>query len=284
MNSYTLSIVFMLTIAVVLSSIYVCLCYQDTHATIVGKKNIFLYWEQGWENATIVCKLCLLSWKKYNPLWNIVILDKYNLHRYIDIEALVPTFWKISPIQSRSDVLRINLLNKYNGLWVDATLFCTKPLDSWIHEYTPFFAFRFHPKFKTTDNRMVSSWFLFSSEPNYIVRKWCTTYNRYWEGRTKPDNYFQFHIIFSNLYDNDPMFKRQWDNTDVIYNRYPHLFKGFKKKMGMGHSKLIKNIRDRQSPVYKLDKTDKPDKTDKRAMSKKRPNPLNYLLRFHGVL
>lgn len=276
MDSYTLSIVFMLIIAVVLSSIYVYICYQNTHVTIVGKKNIFLYWEQGWENATIVCKLCLVSWKKYNPSWNIVILDKYNLHRYIDIEALVPTFWEISPIASRSDVLRINLLDKYNGLWVDATLFCTMPLDSWIHEHTPFFAFSFLNR--TVDDRMLSSWFLFSSKPNYIVHKWCTTYNRYWEGRTEPDDYFQFHIIFSNLYDNDPIFKRQWDNTDVMYNTYPHLFK---RKVGTGHSKVMKNIRDRLSPVYKLDHY---KSTAKRAMSKKRHNPLNYLLRFHGVL
>lgn len=275
MNSYTLSIVFMLIIAVVLSSIYVYICYQNTHVTIVGKKNIFLYWEQGWENATIVCKLCLVSWMKYNRSWNVVVLDKYNLHRYIDIEALIPTFWEISPIASRSDVLRINLLDRFNGVWADATLFCTMPLDSWIHEHTPFFAFSFPNR--TLDDRMLSSWFLFSSEPNYIVRKWCTTYNRYWEGRTEPDDYFQFHIIFSNLYDNDHMFKRQWDNTDVIYNTCPHSLK--KEERGSEHK--MKNIRRRLCPVYKLDHY---KATARRAMSKKKPNPLNYLFRFHGVL
>ena len=276
MNSYTLSIVFMFTVAVVLSSIYVYLCYKKTRATVAGKNNIFMYWEQGWEDAPIVCKLCLASWTKYNRSWNIVVLDKYNLHRYFDIEALVPTFWEISPIASRSDVLRINLLDQYNGVWADATLFCTMPLDIWIYDHTPFFAFSFPNR--TLDNRVISSWFLFSSESNHIVRKWCVAYNRYWEGRTEPDNYFQFHIIFSDLYDNDPMFKRQWDNRSVRYNRSPHMFK---KQVKWGVSKVMKNIRKKLSPVYKLDHY---KHTARRAMSEKRPNPLNYLLRFHGLL
>lgn len=37
-------------------------------------------------------------------------------------------------IQEYADILRMELLNQNGGVWVDATLFCIKPLDSWINK------------------------------------------------------------------------------------------------------------------------------------------------------
>lgn len=246
---------------------------------VLKYRNIFIYWEQGWENAPLTCKLCLKSWQKYNPTWNIIKLDKSNIKRYLDIERLVPTFWEVMPIASRSDILRINLLNKYNGVWVDATLFCTKPLDTWIHRYGPLFAFEFSQNVASSiiddDKKMLSSWFLYKSRPNYIVTKWAKVYNKYWDKRVKADDYFQFHLIFTNLYKTDVMFKGQWDKSKRLSNSGPHLLKT--ASLSDAFKQHVDHV---MSPVYKLDHS---YKTSQRIRSGA-PNIVNYLIRRHGLL
>lgn len=210
-------------------------------------KHIFMYWEQGWDNAPLICKYCQKSWEKYNKeTWNIILLEKTNLKKYIDIEKLVPNFWKI-PIASRSDILRINLLKKYNGLWVDATLFCTEPLDSWLYKYDTFFAF------SKGDVLLISSWFLYSKKNNYIVNTWCDKYNSYWKDKTKPEKYFQFHYIFNELYESDKKFRDLWDGiSPKIGANSAHKLK-FPLKYEYLPDEQKMHIILRKSPLYKLD-------------------------------
>ena len=83
-------------------------------------KQLFIFWDQGFENAPIVVKKCVLTWKKHNPTWNIILLDNSNLSQYIDLKLELPNNVSILKA-SLSDVIRICLLEKYGGLWVDAT-------------------------------------------------------------------------------------------------------------------------------------------------------------------
>jgi mannosyltransferase OCH1-like enzyme len=49
-------------------------------------KTIFILWFQGFDNAPIIVKKCVDSWKHYNPDWNIILLDHTNLCKYIDLD------------------------------------------------------------------------------------------------------------------------------------------------------------------------------------------------------
>ena len=35
-------------------------------------------------------------------------------------------------LQSRSDIIRLALLNRYGGVWADSTMLCLEPLDRWL--------------------------------------------------------------------------------------------------------------------------------------------------------
>src|ERR1700748_2440425 len=100
-------------------------------------KTIWFLWLQGLDNAPLVVQKCYESWLKHNPYWTITFLDETNIRDFVSLPDVQITR------QSLSDVLRINLLAKYGGIWVDATCYCVKPLDLWIDQYTTqgFFAF-----------------------------------------------------------------------------------------------------------------------------------------------
>ena len=235
-------------------------------------KIIWIYWEQSWESAPEICKKCLKSWKKYNKNWKIYVLSKNNLHKYIDMNSYVHDFWNKEPIQSRSDLIRINLLNIYGGVWTDATVFCTKPLDTWIHEainFSGFFAFD-----KPGSDRLLSSWFLAGYKNNYIINKWCKKYNNYWINLTKADEYFKFHYIFNELYEKDKVFQNLWDKSYKISADIPHKLK-IKDRYSKPNEDIKQHIINLESPMYKLDHN---VNTDKELIN---DNVYSFLIKYH---
>ena len=251
--------------------------YKKNHESFITKPKLFIYWEQGWDNAPYICKMCLKSWEKYNKSnWNIIKLDKYSIEKYIDIPKFVPNFWNIQSIPSRSDILRINLLKIYeNSVWADATTFCTRPLNDWITKYDSFFAFS-----NPSNDRMIASWFLYSKQSNYIIDKWCEVYNAYWIDKIKPEKYFQFHYMFNELYNSDSKFKKQWDAVDHISANIPHKMKFKERHQEHVPEERKQHIITLQSPMYKLDHTEK----SSNLMEKSKNNVFYFLAHHHGIV
>ena len=134
------------------------------------KRKLWILWLQGFEQAPYVVTKCLHSWKVHNSDgWDIVELTEKNIDQYVTIEGLIPQYadTTINRI-ALSDIIRIDLLKTYGGLWVDATTFCNKPLDSWLDAYIEHGLFAF----ELQNDRRLSSWFLYGDSSNYIIDKW----------------------------------------------------------------------------------------------------------------
>jgi hypothetical protein len=88
-------------------------------------KKIYTFWDG---ELTPLVKNCIGSWRKYNPRYEIVVLNKKK------IELLIPFFnLKHNNIERYSDMVRLEILAKYGGIWMDASIVCYKPID-WIRE------------------------------------------------------------------------------------------------------------------------------------------------------
>mgnify|MGYP000082498576 CR=1 FL=1 len=123
-------------------------------------KNIWIYWSQGFDNAPPLVKECLKSAKHYNPNWNIIELTDVNLKEYID------GIHHPGPLAAYSDIIRISLIEKYGGLWVDATVLFNKSLDEWLPEYITEGMFAFS---KPTKRHNICSWFLYGEKDNFLI-------------------------------------------------------------------------------------------------------------------
>ena len=267
---------FILFLLLLLILIYIYKTFNK-ESFVDAKPKLFIYWEQGWDDAPYICKMCLKSWEKYNNNdWNIIKLHRNSINEYINITKIVPNFWNVQSIASRSDILRINLLRKYeNSVWVDATTFCTRPLNDWITKHESFFAFS-----NPSNDRMIASWFLYSKKSNYIVDKWCEVYNSYWIDKVKPEKYFQFHYMFNNLYNTDTSFKEQWDKVYQISAKIPHKLKYKEKHQEHVPDEKKQHIITIQSPMYKLDHTEKSSD----LMQTSKNNVFYFLAHHHGLL
>ena len=235
-------------------------------------KTIYILWLQGFENAPYLVKKCLDSWIRLNPLWNIVQLDENNLENFISISDIVGGLEdKDITNAAMSDLIRISLLNKYGGLWVDATTYCTKPLDDWLEEYVKegYFSFSYNELPDQKPDRPVASWFIYGERNNYIVKTWFNKTVEYWShtkkiGNNKPvstlerwkqgdneNHYFWFHYLFRDIYESDLEFKHIWDAIPKQSETGPH----FIQRKGMLNdvtTEVKRHIDFIKSPLYKL--------------------------------
>lgn len=98
-------------------------------------KVIYIFWEQGWDHnqTSAIARLAFRTWKVLNPDFKVVALDGKMAEAMTKRSAYIDdSVWSKSSVQARSDVYRTLLLYHYGGVWVDASLYCTKPLSVWL--------------------------------------------------------------------------------------------------------------------------------------------------------
>jgi hypothetical protein len=195
---------------------------------------------------------CLKSWQRLNPSWTVQALTAETLPDYLPADVLTrATETSLSEIEALSDRIRIELLARYGGVWVDATTMCARPLDEWLDAYTAsgFFAFE-----SPGPDRAIASWFLAAEKGNHIVDEWRHRTAAYWFGRkTRGDDYFWFHRLFAEAHASDPEFWRAWEATP----RLPamHLFHfgpTDERLMGSVEQKYVDGLNNSPPPVFKL--------------------------------
>jgi hypothetical protein len=192
------------------------------------KKDIYILWFQGFNNAPKVVKKCLKSWKYYNADWNIIELDNNNLYKYVDISK-----YRHINLTALSDIIRVFLLNNFGGLWVDATTFCNMPLNNWLKKSINggFFIFSW------PDNSIyhkIATWFIYSDKKGYIIDKWERSIINYYKINYKPTEYFWVHRLFGELIIKDEEFRITYDKiVKLDAGAGPHKF---------SNENLIKNI------------------------------------------
>ena len=108
---------------------------EDVKPTI--PKIFYTFWAQGEESVPNIIKKSIISWKVNNPDYSIILVTLSNaqeLIKSLGIE-LPSNFLKISP-QYQADWIRLALLSKRGGIWVDASIFMTASVEPLIEIQT----------------------------------------------------------------------------------------------------------------------------------------------------
>lgn len=211
---------------------------------------IWMLWLQGWDEAPDIVQACLKTWQAHHPTWTIQALSAADIHHYLDADALSFRLAGMDmPPEVLSDLIRIELLERYGGVWADGTVYCLQPLDFWLPELlaSGFFAFA-----KPAPDRMLSTWFIAAPRGNYIVREWLRQAHDYWSYRSRRDHYFWFHYLFAQGYKSDPRFRKIWDSTPVLSADEPHYYAPYEKLSEEVSSEDIQFLDSPPTPVLKL--------------------------------
>ena len=94
------------------------------------KNYIWIMWWQGEQNAPDLVKMCINSIRENANGAEVVVITKHNYQEYADIPSYIIQKHEKGFISfaQLSDIMRVFLISKHGGLWLDATIYASKPI------------------------------------------------------------------------------------------------------------------------------------------------------------
>ncbi len=220
--------------------------YQEN--TINYEKKIWVCWLQGIENAPEIVKVCYNSLCKNITDRSIVLITEKNYKDFIKFPDFIQKKIDNQIIKGAhmTDLLRLELLEKYGGTWIDATVFCS---NSRIPKYmlnSELFLFQSLKPGKDGHATVVSNWFITAKPHHKYIYILKNLMYEYWKKNNKLVDYFIFHDFFQIIIDN---YSDEWKNVIPFSNSTPHilLLRLFEK-----YDEEIWNAIKEQTPFHKL--------------------------------
>ena len=215
---------------------------------------VWFCWLQGIEKAPELVKTCLRSLRE-NVDAEIMVLDDRNFVEYVELpEFIVRKYRKgIIPPALFSDMLRLELLIRYGGTWMDSTVWVSpkvgvkdsKCWQAWqkIRE-SDLFIYRYFNREGRVEG--MSNWFIHAKAGNALLKDTRDTLYAYWRDYDCTVEYYIFHLFFSYAAKKYPEMIRQMPKG----NSYHALWLAHNVERGIPEAdwqKLIANV-----PFHKL--------------------------------
>jgi len=164
-------------------------------------KVIWWCWLQGIENAPEIVIACYNSLKRNLPEYEINVIDAENWSEYIELPDYIEKKWEKKQIPPAlfSDLLRLELLIKYGGTWIDSTVLCTGNVnenqnDNFLN--ADLFLFQYTPE-GTTKDISISNWFISAHSNNEVLMTLRDMLFAYWKNYNCTLDYYIFHLFFA---------------------------------------------------------------------------------------
>lgn len=133
------------------------------------QKHIFAFWEPH-EKLPAYLALCMKTWKKFLPEYEIHLLDYKTINRWLSAsEKKLFTGPSRCPLSMQADIYRALLLAKHGGLWLDCdTIITSEKAAKFLTATTTDFAL-----FGTPDRRITHAACLYAKKPHLtIIEDW----------------------------------------------------------------------------------------------------------------
>lgn len=166
-------------------------------------KKIWFCWLQGLERAPEVVKACHRSLQRNLSDRELIVIDEKNWCEFVDLPDYIirRREKKQIPPAHFSDLLRLELLVKYGGTWIDSTVFCTghahDNLDDGLLD-TDLFMFQYTQP-GSSEWGGIGNWFITACTNNPVLTVLRDMLYAYWRDHDCVLDYYIFHLFFSML-------------------------------------------------------------------------------------
>lgn len=152
---------------VLLIGICIWMYYRNTVPKIM-----WVFWDNP-ESIPKTVTMCIESWRKYHPGYDIILLTKKNYNEYINIPHRIATHPHFNDSMARfSDLIRLYALAEHGGIWLDSSILLKGSIDDWLlpeYEFSGFYLDGFTQK---KEYPVIESWFLACHKGSEFVRLW----------------------------------------------------------------------------------------------------------------
>lgn len=161
------------------------------------RKVIWFLWLQGLDAAPPVVKKCHKALVDKLHDYEIILLTADNIDDYVSLPNFIFEKWQNGRITNThfSDILRLELLIKYGGVWIDSTvLLMGSKIPKQIEEADLFYFQVLQPGYTLIN---ISSWFMAAKPNNPILCFARECVYAYWKKNNRLYNYFLLHYCIT---------------------------------------------------------------------------------------
>lgn len=183
---------------------------------------VWVCWMQGMENAPVLVQKCYASLKANLKEREIILITAQNRKEYAVLPDYIEEKYRKGIITHThfSDLLRVELLCKYGGTWIDSTVYCSgKNIPQYFFD-SPFFVFQNLKPGANGSVLNISSWFMMAWSNQRLLLAVRELLWSYWEKSDRLVDYFLLHhfvCIVAERYEDD------WKRIVQFPNSFPHV-------------------------------------------------------------
>ena len=166
------------------------------------KKTIWWCWLQGIEKAPSIVRACYNSlvqgeWFKVHG-YTVSVIDAENWKEYVELPGYIVEKWEKGRIPAAmfSDLLRVELLIRYGGTWIDSTVLCTGNVSADLLD-ADLFLFQYTKEGSVPVS--ISNWFITACKGNEMLRVLREMLYAYWKDYDCVLDYYIFHLFFAMI-------------------------------------------------------------------------------------
>lgn len=194
----------------------------DKNLVSQNSDKVWICWLQGIENAPIIVQKCYESIVRNLNNKEIILITEENMNNYVRFPDYILQKWKKGIITNThmTDLLRLELLINYGGLWLDATVFCS---DSNIPEYifnSDLFFYQCLKPGRDGHSHINSSWLISSKTNNKILMACRHLCYEYWKKNNSMIDYFLLHDFMAIALE---YYYEDWNRIVPVSNSTPHI-------------------------------------------------------------
>lgn len=187
-----------------------------------SSNKVWICWFQGIENAPLLVQRCYQSIKENVTDKEIVLITSENMMNYVQFPDYIQKKIDAGIIKGAhlSDLLRLELLIKYGGTWMDSTIYCS---GNDIPDYmldSDLFLFQNLKPGRDGHSTVISNWFITAKSNNKILLATQYLLYEYWKKNDDLVDYFVFHDFFQMVIERYP---DDWNKVVPFSNSIPHI-------------------------------------------------------------
>ncbi|MGG3915942.1 capsular polysaccharide synthesis protein [Rossellomorea vietnamensis] len=183
---------------------------------------VWVCWLQGIEDAPLVVRRCYASLHEHLTDREIILITEDNYKDYVDFPQHIVDKYKRGIITHThfSDLLRLELLIRHGGTWIDATVLCTGgDIPKYILN-SDLFVFQILKPGRDGHSLNMSSWLMTSCTNNKILLLTRELIYEYWKKNNSMVDYYLLHTFFNIACET---YQEEWNDIVKFCNSIPHI-------------------------------------------------------------
>ena len=208
----------------------------------------------GIEKAPKLVRVCYVSIQQHLQDREVVLLTEENISQYASLPEFIEKKYRagIIPTAHYTDLLRLELLIKHGGTWIDSTVLCTggsmaqgskfRGKDCLDADLFLFQQLRDGEKWFLG----ISNWFITSCADNWVLKELRDLLYQYWKDYDFVVHYYMFHLFFGMIIEKHPEVAAKMPRYG---NRVPHYLS---RRMGDKYDEVWMEELKKHSCFHKL--------------------------------